>query len=165
MTKPFVIKNDPSGQLCIPGILPYFDKFFKESCGYFLAGSDQTFFGTCRKPAALMGVYFRMAIEAGHGRILGGGAESLGDDSEEVYACSTSCLASHNRQIRKTQELPSLPEIIVNAHGKIEEAIFHVLDYGRHPDYFDAKVYATQAGTQESLREFWARESWRKISD
>jgi len=169
------IINDRTKQLLIPGIKPYFTKFFRQYyCGQFEGqnGARDTYSLGCAKPTAIMAIWFVMGnYNEDDNKPELVGFDCPFDDSEQLYACSSAHLGAMLARINDCTLESSLeekaPDIIVNAQGRIEKEIYlqimkNVYGFALTPDFSETKSWSRR---RESLEQLWEREKWRFISE
>ena len=169
-------------QLFLPGMQPRPQWYFNGMCCGTLAhrGNEQ-FLGTplverqgdlCDNRASLLALYFRMgsydATDIRENKLPRKllGRDCPFDDSDKVYACNQEHLETLVLHVQEHwSDADPLPEIIVDAHGRILKEL--QVDLARRAlgrtlaaDFSAAKNYS---GGRESLEVLWARESWRFI--
>ena len=181
MTEIEFAQNDPSKQLFLPGIRPYFTKFFAVHC--FQKNAQDGY--VCKKPAVLLALKVETCDHdddehsSGESALFDVPEATLNDVSERIYAYTESpaksciwkisekvyaCSQSHLEAIFKhpyeTGAGVNEPDLVVNAHGTIEKEIYtktvwNGLELQTPSKYFSEKRYSSG---RESLEELWARE-------
>ena len=125
---------------------------------------------SCGEDSNLLAIYFRMGQYNADDNLPNLiGFDCPFDDSPEIYACSSDCLIKEIREVNlgkhKSINQQSFPDIIVNASGGIERALYFSLarqvglDYDA--DHFTSNNYSFG---KENLEQLWEREKWRWIN-